>query len=155
MVELAALPSTNEEIERAEAALLGMDESEFLPVECPLVHRFAPGIYMRQITMFAGLKVIGHRHLFAHLNVVTEGRALVNMNGTVTEIVAPCIFVSEPGVRKILQIEETMVFCTIHPNPDDETAIEVLESRYIEKSATYLQHEEDQRAFLELEKSYA
>lgn len=153
-LDLLSVP-TNEAIERAEAALLAMPPEQFRPVECPLTHHFAPGVYLREIFMPAGSVVIGHAHRTSHFNIILRGRALVTAGGDPMVIQAPFTFVSEPGVRKTLLVEEDMIWQTVHVNPDDETCIEVLESRYIEKSATYLQHEEDDRAFLELQKSHS
>lgn len=147
---LVSIGGTNAEIESAEAALLGMPTEEFQPVECPLKHTFAPGIYRRQVTMPAGAFVIGHMHRFAHLNEITRGKALVSMNGVVTAMEAPFSFVSAPGVRKVLFIVEEMDFATFHPNPDDCQDIAVLESRYVEKSASYLKHQDDLRRLKEL-----
>lgn len=131
--------ATNEAIEEAEGRLL--EQIDPLEIECPLVHRFAPGVYMREVTMPAGTYVIGHEHLTEHGNVVLSGRALVSMNGEVAEVVAPQVFTSPAGLRKILIILEEMRFMTIHPNPADERDIDTLEAIFVRKSATYLRWE--------------
>lgn len=132
----------NQRLEEVEAALLDNPQ-----IEMPLRHRFAPGAYLREIFMPAGTFVIGHEHKTRHFNIVLSGRANVMMNGKVVEIAAPCVFVSDPGVRKVLFIKEDMRWTTLHPNPSDETNIEQLEAMLVRKSNAFLDHEE--RKFLE------
>lgn len=127
----------NNKIEQAEEALLDLPQSGV-----PLEHAFAPGVYLRQVVMPANTIVIGHQHKTKHFNVVLTGKAIVVMNGDRHIIQAPCIFVSEPGVRKVLYIIEEMRWATIHPT--DETDIETLEDQLITKSNAFLTHEEAQ-----------
>lgn len=128
--------SINDQIENLERDLL-VNKSQ---VECPLKHNFAPGVYMREITMPAGSFVIGHEHLTEHFNVVLTGKARVMIDGVIEDLVAPCYFISKPNVRKVLYIVEEMKFATIHPT--DETSVEVLENTLIRKSNSFIKHEE-------------
>lgn len=133
-VVLADRPASYMEcIEQVEKRLL-----QFPQVQTPLTHRFAPHVYWREIEMPAGCIVIGHRHKTEHFNVVLTGRARVMMDGVVEEIVAPTVFVSKPGVRKVLYILETMRWATVHPT--DETDQDRLVDELVIKSETYLQH---------------
>lgn len=109
-------------------------------VECPLTHMFAPGVYLRTVSMPAGIYVIGHQHKTKHFNIVHTGRARVLIGGAIHEINAPAIFVSEPGVRKVLHILEDMEWSTIHPT--DETDLAKLEELLIIKSPTFLEYHE-------------
>lgn len=126
---------TNAEIERVEAALL-----EAPQVEMPVQHRFAPGVYAREIFMPAGTFVIGHEHKTEHFNVVLSGRARVLTDGVVREIAAPDVFTSGAGVRKVLLILEDMRWMTIHPST--ETDPDKLETLLIVKSETFIKHAE-------------
>jgi len=130
--------SVSERVETLEADLLKLPQTD-----CPLTHRFAPGIYLREIFMPAGTFVIGHEHKTEHFNIVTAGRALVMMDGITQEIAAPATFVSGPGVRKVLYILEDMTWMTVHPTP--ETDLLKLEDELIIKSASYLRHLQDLR----------
>lgn len=121
-------------IEELEGFMLREDQ-----VPCPIQHRFAPGVYMRECRMPAGTFVIGHKHNTAHFNIVLTGRAKVYMQGAVHEVVAPCVLTSEVGVRKVLLIEEEMTWLTVHPT--EETNLEILDATLIEKSETFTQHE--------------
>lgn len=126
--------AVNARIEAAEARLL-----ECPQVDMPLTHRFAPGVYFREIFMPAGTLVIGHEHKTEHFNVILSGSALVSMDGQVQRIVAPTVLVSKPGVRKMLLIQEDMRWATIHPT--SETNLDALETELIVKSASWLNHQ--------------
>lgn len=134
MSEELSLP-VNDQIESLEKELLNLPQ-----VECPLKHNFAPGVYMREITMPAGSFIIGHEHLTEHFNVVLTGKARVMIDGVIEDLVAPCYFISKPNVRKVLFILEEMKFATIHPT--DETSVEVLESTLVRKSNSFIKFEE-------------
>lgn len=94
-----------------------------------LVHHFSPGIYIREIHMRAGEVVIGMRHRTEHFNVVLQGKARVFMEGHTYDVHAPFTMKSGVDVRKVLWIQEPMIWQTIHANPDNETDISVLEER--------------------------
>lgn len=124
---------TREGLEKFEGALLSRPQEEYVTT-----HSFAPGVYLRTIYMKAGSLLIGHEHRFEHFNVVLTGRASVIMDGKVHQIVAPCIFKSGAGVRKVLYIHENMEWSTVHPT--QETNIEKLEDELVIKSPTFLNH---------------
>lgn len=128
------IDTTPEKIEEIEGMLL-----EFNQPEVPLVEAFAPGVYLREVFMRKGLMVIGHEHKTEHFNIVLTGRAMVMMNGTANLIQAPCTFISKPGVRKVLFIEEDMIWQTIHPT--EETDKDKLEEMLITKSETFVRHQ--------------
>jgi hypothetical protein len=134
-MELEIPSSINSQIEAVEEQLLQLEQ-----VNCPLVHRFAPSVYMREITMPAGSFIIGHEHKTEHFNVVLTGKARVMMDGVIEDIVAPCVFVSKPSVRKVLYIIEEMKWATVHPT--EETNIEILECNLVKKSNSFIKHSE-------------
>ena len=133
-VQSKAAP-TLEEIERIEGALLNAPQTDM-----PIVHRFAPGVYVREIFMPKGTFVIGHRHNTEHFNIVLSGKANVIVGGGVLPLEAGAVFVSPAGVRKILYILEDMRWLTVHPT--DETNVQTLEAQLITKSGAYLSHEQ-------------
>jgi len=116
-------------------------------VDCPVRHLFAPGIYIREIFMPAvkpkGTFVIGCEHKTQHFNIILTGRARVMMDGVVYVKEAPDCFISGPGVRKILLIEEDMIWQTIHANPTDESNILTLEKSLVTDKPSWHQHEID------------
>jgi hypothetical protein len=67
-----------------EAALIRLEGRllEESQVDVPLVHRFAPGVYLREVAMRVPvgekfLFVIGHKHKTEHFNIVLSGRVRV------------------------------------------------------------------------------
>lgn len=103
----------------------GMEQTE-----CPVTHRFAPGVYLREIAMPADTIVIGKVHKTSHFNQITRGACLiVHVDGTREELRAPMTFVSEANVSKVLYILEDTVWSTIHPT--HETDLVKLEAELI------------------------
>jgi len=128
------MKTNNSKIEALESVLLPLPQ-----VEMPLTHLFAPGVYFREIFMPAGTFIIGHEHKTEHFNVVLAGKAKVSIDGKAQIITAPCVFVSKPGVRKVLEILEDMRWATIHPT--HETSIPKLEKLLVKKSKTFRHNE--------------
>lgn len=89
-------PTDPAELDALEAEMLQEDQ-----VECPLVHHFGPGVYIREVKIPAGTFALGMSHRGAHLNVMLTGRMIVpDEDGRPMEIVAPMLFIGKPG-RKI------------------------------------------------------
>lgn len=127
--------NTQEAIDALEEALLQLPQTEV-----PLGHYFAPGVYMREVTMPAGSFIIGHRHMTEHFNIVLTGRAKVLVgDGKVATVQAPCIMKSLAGIRKVLLIEEDMRWVTVHPT--EETDVGKLDALLIQKTPAYLASE--------------
>jgi len=110
-----------------------LEQLKALPqVECPLEHHFSDGIYLRQITMPAGIFVLGKKHKTRHLNVVLKGVVEIRTGeNEVATITAPCTFESFEGVQKTLHIIEECVWQTIHLNPENIEDIPTLEDRLV------------------------
>jgi hypothetical protein len=130
------------DIERVEEKMLRLPQ-----VNVPVLHRFAPGAYVRSVVMPADTYVIGHEHTTEHFNFVMRGRALVLCEGRVELIVAPCIFVSTAGVRKVLHVLEEMEWATVHPT--HETDLTKLDAALIRKSESFQIHAAEAAALAE------
>ena len=137
---------TEEKVQALESVFLQQEQ-----VDCPVVHRFGPGIYIREVHIPAGTLSIGHAQKTTHLNVMLKGRVLmVNADGSKTELVAPQTFVAEPG-RKIGYILEDMVWQNIYAT--DETDVEKLEAMFLEKSMTWQEHQKNSQLLLSFDHS--
>jgi hypothetical protein len=91
--------------------------------DCALIHRFAPGVYLREIHMPADTVVIGKVHKTEHFNILLQGACLiVHDDGRREELRAPLTFVSGAGVQKVLYILEDMVWQTVHVTPETDMA---------------------------------
>lgn len=125
-----------DEIEQMEAQMLQMPQ-----VDCPVVHHFGPGIYMREVTLKAGTLAIGHAQRFEHLNIVLTGSVAIVDGHEVKTIKAPLIYVGKPG-RKVGYVLEDTVWLNVYST--NETDIEKLEETFLDKSETFQLHQQAQ-----------
>ena len=115
-------------IERLEVGLL---QATVEQPKCPVTHTFSKGVYVREVTMPTDSLIVGHEHKTRHLNIISKGSCLLRDldTGETTEIVAPCTFESQAGVRKVLYITEECVWATIHVTETtdlDELEVELI-----------------------------
>lgn len=100
--------------------------------DAPVIHRFGPGVYIRQITIPAGAFAIGRHHRHPHMNVMLTGRVTVmKPDGSLEELKAPMTFLGQPG-QKVGYIHETMTWLNVFAT--EETDIEKLEEYLFEPS---------------------
>lgn len=143
--EILKSPLNKSALERLEGALL-----ELPPMEIKYVHTFAPGVYVREAHIKAGMVGIGHEHRQETVNVLLKGKIrLANSDGSVLELTAPMIFTSAAGVRKTAHFIEDTVFLNVLPNPTNETNVQKLEDLFVIKSEIFLQHEAEQAKLAE------
>jgi hypothetical protein len=122
-------------IEQVESHLLDLPQ-----VECPVVHHFGPGIYIREVTLPAGTLAIGHAQRFEHLNIMLTGAVvMVGDDGKTKVLRAPMIFVGKPG-RKLGYVLETCIWQNVYAT--EERDIDKLESMFLDKSSTWQAHAE-------------
>lgn len=84
-------------------------------VDCPIIHRFTPGMYIREILIPAGTLLTSMEHRTAHPFVISQGRILVsseNEGSVVYE--APHTGITLPGTRRALYAETDTVWTTFH-----------------------------------------
>ena len=94
-------------------------------------HFFAPGVYVRQIKIPAGMVVVGKIHKTKHVSIISCGIVtVVTENGQET-IHAPHTFINEPGEKRALYTHTDTVWTTIHPT--EETDLEKIEDLVIAK----------------------
>ena len=100
------------------------------PASCPVKHHFAPGAYGREMTLPAGMVVVGKIHKHAHINVISKGRVQVfTEQEGVRELAAPCTFVSSPGTKRVVYVLEETVWTTVHVT--DKTDLAEIEREVI------------------------
>ena len=130
--ELSAPVDVTDQIE---AKLLELPQ-----IDCPVLHHFGPGVYIREVRMPAGSLILGHRHKNSHTNILVSGRLkFLNEGGEVAELVAPAIITSNPGRKLAYTIEDTVwqnVYAT------EERNVEKLEEMLLDKSNAWLEHKD-------------
>lgn len=108
---------------------------ELPQAECPVVHHFGPGIYIREVTLPAGAVAIGHAQRYNHLNIMLTGAvAILDDEGNVKTLRAPMIFEGKPG-RKVGYVLETCTWQNVYAT--EERDIDILEATYLDKSPTW------------------
>ena len=79
--------------------------------------------------MPAGHVVVGKIHRHAHVNTISRGRVVVATEFGTQELVAPCTFVSLPGTKRAVAVQEDTIWTTYHPT--NETDLSVIEASVI------------------------
>jgi len=110
--------------------------------ECTLTHYFAPidpaygcCTYARQIFLPQGSVVIGKIHKHQHLNFIMQGKVSVNTEFGKKYFEAPCIFVSEVGLKRAVYAEEDSIWVTVHLTKySGEENLEKIEDEVIAKT---------------------
>ena len=134
--DLVAQKSTKNKFELVEQRMLDMPQ-----VPCSVIHRFGPGIYMREVSLPAGSLIMGHHQNFEHINVFLKGHiTFFKDNGERVEMKAPMTFVGQPG-RKMAYIHEDTLWMNVYKT--DETDIEKLECYLLTKSDYSIQDKEN------------
>lgn len=118
------------------------------------VHRFAPGLYVREITVPAGSVIVGKVHKHETVNILVKGSALLACDGKLEKVSAPLTFVSAAGRQKAAYVLEDMTWINVHPTT--ETDLRVIEDQFIEKDEefeAYRLQVEDLRKAIQMEDS--
>lgn len=111
----------SERLDELEVTML----KDYEPVDCPVIHRFVPGMYIREIFMPENTLVTSLVHNTFHPFIISAGVAHVKINdGEWERLEAPYTGITQPGTRRLLFIEEGCVWTTCHVTnvvPEDGT----------------------------------
>lgn len=88
--------------------------AQFPAAEMPVVHRFTPGLYIREIHIPAGTLLTSMEHKTRHPFVISKGR--IGVRSGTEEIIyeAPYTGITEPGTRRVLYAFEDTIWTTFH-----------------------------------------
>lgn len=96
------------------------------------LHHFCSGVYARTMILPAGYTVVGKKHRFPCLNILSAGRVLVKNVaddfGTV-EHSAPAIFESPAGTKRAIVALSDAAWTTLHAT--QTTDLDALEAEFI------------------------
>lgn len=99
-------------------------------VDCPLTHKFVPGMYIREIFMPAGSLITSLIHKTEHPFFILKGSVHVKITDDEWQVLsAPYSGITYPGTRRILYIEQDCVWVTVHKTgvqPVDDSLSSVL-----------------------------
>lgn len=101
-------------VQRLEDAL-----TQYPQAECPTRHHFAPGVYVREMTVPKTVTATGAVHKTEHLTIIC-GHCVLTTDEGPKEFKGYHVIASKPGAKRaIYAIEETIV-TTIHPTEETD-----------------------------------
>jgi hypothetical protein len=108
------------ELEEIQAAMAAAPQ-----VNLPLVHRFTPGLYIRECFIPAGTLLTTMVHLTEHHFTISTGtgRVYTEADG-VTHYAAPFTGITKPGTSRLIYADTDTIWTTYHPT--NETDLEKL-----------------------------
>ena len=118
---------TREKIQRLQEAML--------PIQCEQPeprHFFAPGMYLRELVVPAGMLIVGKIHKHEHFLLVLKGRAEVISEFGRMVVESGHISISPAGVKRVVLALEDTQFVTVHVNKEDSQDLAVIEAEHIE-----------------------
>lgn len=118
---------TRKQIQRLQEAMFSIQCAQPEPT-----HFFAPGMYLRELTVPAGMLIVGKIHKHAHFLIVTKGRAEVISEFGREIVESGHISVSQVGVKRVVLAIEDTQFITVHLNKTDTEDLTVIEAEHIE-----------------------
>ena len=82
---------------------------------CPLTHRFADGIYVREMFLAKGTMLTGRIHRFTHPTFLMAGKLLVISEFDGRQVVAaPALWIAPQGTKRALYALEHSRLVTVH-----------------------------------------
>ena len=90
--------------------------------DCPLVHSFGGGMYVREIFIPAGMLLTGKIHRHEHPNFLMEGTvSMITEDGGAQIMEAPQSMLSPAGCKRALFTHTPTWWITVHLNPNGHT----------------------------------
>lgn len=100
-------------IDALEQALFVLSQNH--PCDIETIHRFADGIYIRELHAPAGTILTSVTHKTCHPFVLSKGVCdICDEYGDVTRYSAPVTGITTIGTRRVFLVHEDMVFTTFH-----------------------------------------
>lgn len=121
---IPAIHPTYAQLKQAEQAI-----AQLPPVDCPVTHHFAEGVYGREMFIPAGTVISGKIHRFSTLNILAQGEIEVTTPEGVRRLCAPSVFVSPAGGKKIGFAVTDVVWINVHASRITDLA--ALEEKFI------------------------
>lgn len=109
-----------------------ISKGEMQEQDCPVTHRFADGCYLREIFMPKDTLIVGKIHATRHFNIILEGEVTIATVDGVEHKKAPCTFISEAGIQKVVYMHSDCVWQTVHVT--SETDLKEIEKQVIVES---------------------
>ena len=99
----------------------GLAEGIFQPVEAPLEHYRAGGLYGRRMCIAADSSFVTKVHKTDNFLIALRGHAtVVNEKGETYEVIAPQVLITEPGTLRAVYTHTDIEWFTAHICPEME-----------------------------------
>jgi hypothetical protein len=131
-------PVSRDQIMRLEDALFAAPEHVDLDEQTE--HYFAPGIYVRKLTIPAGVVLTGKIHRYEIMNILVSGTIKVTTDDGVEELTGPLIFNSQAGTKKAGYAITDTIWLNVHPT--ELTDLDEIEREFIAPSFEALEQEQ-------------
>lgn len=110
-------------------------------VEIKTTHSFCDGVYARQITIPAGVCLIGAKHKTSFFMVISSGVCHIKTDNSEETLTAPHTAISEVGAKRAITALQDTVLTTFHPT--NETDIKKIEFDIIESEGLEIANNPD------------
>ena len=98
----------------------------------PLVHTFADGLYIRQLTCPAKTLTVTKIHKQEHAFFLMKGTISILTEEGVKKFTAPYQGITKPGTKRIIYHHDEVIFTTVHAT--DKKTVEEVEEQVIAKN---------------------
>jgi len=103
--------------------------------KCPLTHKFADGMYVREIFIPKGMMIVGKIHKHSHPNFLLSGEVSVfTEQDGIKKLKGPLSMISSAGTKRVVYAHEDSVWITVHLNLTDTQDLKEIEEETIAKS---------------------
>jgi len=124
-MELTLSDSMRHRVDQLEQAL-----NHAPPVDCPVRHYFAPGLYAREMSMSKGTVIVGAVHTTENLIIVSLGKLQIVTSDGTKVVNAGDTITCKPGMKNAVVALEDSRWTNFFPNADNETDTDKLAERF-------------------------
>lgn len=122
------------EVDDLEAAMISAPEN--VQFECPVTHRFTPGLYTREIFIPQGIIVVTLTHKTKHPFILLKGRMnLADENGKAITIESPHHGITMPGTRRVAIALEDCTWISFHATDATDPDAWLKENTYFQNKS--------------------
>jgi hypothetical protein len=104
--------------------------------QCPVMHSFENGFYVRRMNIPAGTLFLGRAHKVGHECVLESGSVIQVLPDNKILFDAPHAVHTVPGFHMVVYALTDVVGVTIHENPKDLRDVDLLEAEIFEPLST-------------------
>ena len=104
-----------------------INAGELQQIECPLDHYFTSTQYARRIYVQAGATVVTAVHKSEHVTIALKGHCVVvDELGGRQDVVAPAVFVTQPGTQRAVYAVTDTEWVTVHTYDNADKSMDLV-----------------------------